>query len=937
MKTTNSTGLAFSRTFTSEGDNGYNGVDFTVRDALIESSSGAKVFEQKNVSVPSTWSQTATNIAASKYFHGQLDSPLRETSIKQLIDRVVTTIAANGYSAGYFASHESALAFASDLTYLLVHQYVAFNSPVWFNVGCDLLEPDNTDASWSWDSATKQVVHGHNGYKTPQCSACFINSVKDSMSSILDLAKTEGMLFKGGSGTGSNLSVIRGSNERLTGGGTASGPLSFMKGFDAFAGVIKSGGKTRRAAKMAILNIDHPDIQDFIAAKGKEELKAQALIREGYDGSGPDAEAYSSIFFQNANNSVRVTDEFMEAAISGDTWNLTARVDGSVLKTVDATALLRSIAEETWRCGDPGMQFDTTINKWHTSKFSGRINASNPCSEYMFLDDSACNLASFNLVRFIDESGVFNAQAFVSAVKLMVVAQDILVDMSGYPTELIAKNSHDYRPLGVGYANLGSLLMTLGLPYDSEEGRAAAGAITSIMGAAAYLASAELADAMPRLESAIVCNLATSGSFPGYSLNEDSFIDVMEMHLGQSKKLELHTATVSGQWNQLAKLATTWWSDAIALGTGSGFRNSQVTVLAPTGTIGFLMDCATTGVEPMLGVVTHKKLVGGGYIMSANATVPVALRNLGYDQNEIDAIIAYIDDRGTIEGAPALKQQDIAVFDGAFTPANGVRSISWEGHLRMMAAAQPFLSGAISKTVNLPNSSTIEDIANAYIQAWHLGLKSVAIYRDGSKSAQPLSVSKDSSKEKVAEAVPDLNAPPTAHRHRLPTERAALTHKFALAGHEGYLTIGMYPNGQPGELFVRMAKEGSTISGLMDQFAMMFSVALQHGVPLQVLTSKMVHTRFEPSGWTGDEKMGYAKSPMDYIGRFLEGRFLEGEQLPLFVSPVAAGSVPVPAKLEKDLSSQFGDAPTCSTCGELMQRSGTCFKCGGCGNSSGCS
>ncbi len=932
MKTVKPTGVTFAPTFTHYGDTGYEGIEFILRDAIIESGTGAKVFEQRNVSVPSTWSQTSINIAASKYFHGPLGSSERESSVRQLIDRVVATIAVAGWQAGYFTSRKSKEAFAADLTHLLANQYVAFNSPVWFNVGCDPLEPENKAASWSWDSVAKKIAYRNLGYKTPQCSACFINSVKDSMSSILDLAKTEGMLFKWGSGSGTNFSVIRGSSESLSGGGTASGPLSFMKGLDAFAGVIKSGGKTRRAAKMAILNVDHPDIQDFIAAKGKEELKAQALIREGYDGSGPDAEAYSSIFYQNANNSVRVTDEFMEAASNGGSWNLTARVDGSVVKTVEAASLLHSIAEETWRCGDPGMQFDTTINKWHTSKASGRIHASNPCSEYMFLDDSACNLSSFNLVRFVNDHGKFDDDMFREAIRLMVVAQDILVDMSGYPTELIGKNSHDFRPLGIGYANLGSLLMTLGLPYDSDEGRTAAAAITSFMGASAYYASAELASAMSPLPSANVESTSTSGSFPGFTLNKDAFLEVMHMHLQASQKLSSDAGSQRTQWAYLAGRATVQWSDSIALGTVYGFRNAQVTVLAPTGTIGFLMDCSTTGVEPMLGVVTHKKLVGGGYILSANATVPVALRNLGYDQSEIDAILAYIGESGTIEGAPALKQQHLAVFDGAFKPSNGVRSISWEGHLKMMAAVQPFLSGAISKTVNLPSNSSVEDIANAYIQAWHLGLKSVAIYRDGSKSAQPLSVSKDSPKDVVEEPA-DLNAPPKAHRHRLPAERPALTHKFALAGHEGYLTIGMYANGQPGELFVRMAKEGSTISGLMDQFAMMFSVALQHGVPLAVLIEKMVHTRFEPSGWTGDEKMGYAKSPMDYIGRFLQARFLEGEQLPLFLSPFMPKTVP-PSPQEH--SSQFGDAPLCDVCGQLMTRSGTCFKCE-CGGTSGCS
>jgi ribonucleoside-diphosphate reductase alpha chain len=950
MSTTTITkGFTIERGFATPGGNGYEGVEFDLRDALIQSSTGKVVFEQKNVEAPKTWSQTAINIVASKYFHGTLGTAGRESSVKQIIDRVAASIAAAGLSAGYFDGKESADAFQADLTYVLVHQKVAFNSPVWFNVGCHKLEPENNGGSWHWNPDAMNVEYGNNGYHTPQCSACFINSVQDTMSSILDLAKTEGMLFKWGSGTGTNLSIIRGANEQLSGGGTASGPLSFMRGFDAFAGVIKSGGKTRRAAKMVILDADHPDIEDFIAAKGKEEKKAQALMLQGYDGNGPDSEAYSSIFFQNANNSVRVTDEFMQAAVDGREWNLKARVGGATSKTVKAADLLRQIAEETWQCGDPGMQFDTTINKWHTSKFTGRINASNPCSEYMFLDDTACNLASFNLVNFLLPNGEFDINSFTAAVRLLIIAQDILVDLSGYPTEAIARNSHDFRPLGLGYANLGALLMNLGLPYDSEDGRSVAAAITSLMGGAANLASAEIAAKLPRLEVAgKFDNLSMSGAFPGYSINAESFLEVMGMHEEASYKL---VQSSSFDASSIAVRANKLWREAIVKGKEkeNGFRNAQVTVLAPTGTIGFMLDCDTTGIEPMLAVVSYKKLVGGGVMTIANGAVTSALTRLGYTEAAIKGVVAHIEAQGTIEGAPGLQDAHLAVFDGAFTPTNGVRSIRWQGHVDMMAVVQPFLSGAISKTVNLPNSASVQDIADAYLMAWKKGLKAVAIYRDGSKSAQPLSVTKETTKSSVVAEQPvvavlaDLNAPPLAQRHRLQDERASLTHKFAFGGHEGYITVGLYPNGQPGEVFIRMAKEGSTISGLMDSFAMIFSVSLQHGVPLRVICEKLAHTRFEPSGWTGNEKMGYAKSLMDYIGRWLQYRFLEGEQLPLFTFPVsgevrvgaAAASGDLPEAAAKPM--MFGDAPLCGVCGSITKSSGSCFVCVSCGSTSGCS
>jgi ribonucleoside-diphosphate reductase alpha chain len=939
MTSTTTAGFTLKPVFTAPGAHNFDGVEFTLRDALILSGSGKTVFEQKDCEVPTSWSQTATNIVASKYFHGAPGTPEREHSVKQLITRVVDTITEAAISGGYFATVESANAFQNDLKFLLVNQKVAFNSPVFFNVGCAALEPENTGGNWHWNSETKEVEFGNTGYNNPQCSACFINAVQDSMSSILDLAKTEGMLFKWGSGTGTNLSVLRGSTEKLSGGGTASGPLSFMKGFDAFAGAIKSGGKTRRAAKMVILDADHPDIEDFIAAKGKEELKAAALVREGYDGSGPDSEAYASIAYQNANNSVRVTDEFMEAAIAGRDWDLKARKDGSTTKTIKAADLLRQVATETHLSGDPGMQFDTTINSWHTTKASGRINASNPCSEYMFLDDSACNLASFNLVKFLGDNGEFDSTGFTAAVRLLVIAMDVLVDMAGYPTEQITRNSHDFRPLGLGYANLGALLMNLGLPYDSADARSMAGAITALMGGAATLASAEIASKMSKLvPAARIENDSTTGSFPGYAMNAVSMLEVVSKHLEASEALAQDATTDESR--SLAAVAKCLWHDALQSGTVNGFRNAQVTVLAPTGTIGFLMDCSTTGIEPMMGIVVYKKLVGGGYMTLINGAVLAGLTRLGYSGDEIAAIVAHVEAAETIEGAPGLRDADLAVFDGAFVPTKGVRSIRWEGHVDMMAAAQPFLSGAISKTVNLPTSATVEEIAEAYIKAWRSGLKAIAIYRDGSKSAQPISVTKETTKslDRVDVPVEDPNGPPVARRHRLNDDRQAVTHKFSFGGHEGYLTVGLYPNGKPGEIFIRMSKQGSTINGLMESFATQFSVSLQHGVPLEVLCGKMAHTRFEPSGWTGNEKMGYAQSIMDYIGRWLQFRFLEGEQLPLFApsTPVAETAVADPKPVAA--VSHSGNAPFCSTCGTECVVTGTCHMCPVCATSvGGCS
>src|SRR5215472_16064329 len=692
-------GLEFRRYFTREGISPYDTMEWEYRTAAITSESGEVIFEQKNVEVPKSWSMTATNIVASKYFHGTIGTSERETSVRQLIGRVATTITRWGVEGGYFTDQRDSEIFHDELVYLLVNQWMAFNSPVWFNCGCE---------------------------SKPQCSACFINSVEDTMSSILDLAKTEGMLFKWGSGTGSNLSPIRSSRERLSGGGIASGPVSFMRGFDAFAGVIKSGGKTRRAAKMVILNVDHPDIVEFINCKANEEKKAWVLLENGYAG-GVDGEAYSSIFFQNANHSVRVTDDFMEAVVNDRDWTTKAIVDGSPVDSFKASDLMRQIAESAYICGDPGMQYDTTVNRWHTSKNTAPINASNPCSEYMFLDDSACNLASLNLMKFADKDGRFVIESFRKAVDVTITAQEIIVGFASYPTKKIEINSFDYRPLGLGYANLGALLMSQGIAYDSDHGRDYAAAITAMMTGEAYLQSAKIAGEL--------------GPCAGFEINRRPFLDVMRMHRDSVKRINRNNIPAEmydAAWNA--------WSDAVDLGVLHGYRNSQSNDLAPTGTIGFMMDCDTTGIEPDLALVKYKKLVGGGTIKIVNNTVPPALRTLGYDDPTVKAIVEHVNEKGTIEGAPGLKADHLPVFDCAFKPTNGSRSIHYTGHLRMMAAAQPFISGAISKTVNLPENASVEDIMDAYLQAWKLGLKAVAVYRDGSKRTQPLSTSASESK-----------------------------------------------------------------------------------------------------------------------------------------------------------------------------------------------
>jgi len=993
--TMKASGLAFRRFFTKPGVSPYDEIEWELRTAQITDSHGGVIFEQKDVEVPKDWSMTATNIVASKYLHGRQETGERETGVRQLVSRVAETIRDWGMKDGYFRTPEDAATFHDELAHLLLRQYAAFNSPVWFNVGCDRIEPKSDGQNWHWNKVTQRVEFGVTGYTRPQCSACFINSVKDSLDSILTLAKTEGMLFKWGSGTGTNLSPLRSSTEQLSGGGTASGPLSFMKGFDAFAGVIKSGGKTRRAAKMVILNVDHPDILDFIECKQKEEAKAHALVAMGYDGSHPDSDAYSSIFFQNANNSVRVTDDFMVASVRDTEFSTRAIVDGRVINTYKAKDILTRIADATWHCGDPGMQYDTTINRWHTSKNTARINASNPCSEYMFLDDSACNLASLNLLKFAP-NGTFDVEAYRHAVDITITAQEILVDNAGYPTEMINKNSHDYRPLGLGYANLGALLMAAGLPYDSDAGRDYAACVTAIMCGEAYLQSSRIAEQCTPLAPATETvqtrlGVATAESMPGaacpgYYLNREPFLDVIRMHRASVNNIGVRNGNNHGtgasqerssaQLPDLIEASKQTWDEALAHGEKHGYRNSQVTVLAPTGTIGFMMDCDTTGIEPDLALIKYKKLVGGGMIKIVNNTVPSALFKLGYTHEQTDAIVSYIDATGTIEGAPHVKDDHLAVFDCSFKPAKGTRSIHYMGHLKMMAAAQPFISGAISKTVNLPNSATVEDIMEAYVQAWKLGVKAVAIYRDGCKQSQPLSAAgtktaSAGNQAGAAIATPavqpeeDLNAPPRSVRHRLKEERASITHKFNIGGHEGYITVGLYPNGEPGELFIKMAKEGSTVSGLMDSFALAVSIALQHGVPLKMFCEKFAHTRFEPSGWSNNPDIGFAKSIMDYIFRWLQLRFLSGQQQLLFenLRPKSLNGSTMP-EVGTDLGSStesrttndqrlttgsihaadalsgivdLGDAPSCSFCGSIMTRNGSCYRCMSCGSTSGCS
>jgi ribonucleoside-diphosphate reductase alpha chain len=924
LKKEERTGVSFPRFFSSKLEQGrtpYDEITWELRTATIGNDKGSVIFEQRDVEVPADWSQTATNIVVSKYFHGRMGSPERETSVAQLVHRVVDTIADWGIAGNYFKTVEDGENFRLELAHLMLTQKACFNSPVWFNVGVS----ESRGYGFYFDEAGQVVKKLMPGENHPQCSACFINSVADSLESILDLAKTEGMLFKWGSGTGTNLSSIREEDAHLWGGGHASGPLSFMKGFDAFAGVIKSGGKTRRAAKMVILNADHPDVEQFIWCKAKEEKKAHTLIDAGYD-PALDGEAYGSIFFQNANNSVRATDEFMQAVGDDSDWWTRSVVNGQPVNRYKARDLMRQIAEATHQCGDPGMQFDTTINRWHTSKKTARINASNPCSEYMFLDDSACNLASLNLMKFIGPDGTFDVEAFRHAVDTVIVAQEILVDNASYPTEKIAKNSHDFRPLGLGYANLGALLMSLGMPYDSDLGRDFAASITAMMCGQAYLTSARLAEAV--------------GPCPGYPENEESFLDVIRMHWNAVNRIDSKRVPA-----HMLNAAEECWRHAYELGCRTGFRNAQTTVLAPTGTIGFMMDCDTTGVEPDLALVKYKKLVGGGVIKIVNNTVPQALIKLGYTPEQTEQIVTHIDSTGTIEGAPHIKPEHLPVFDCSFRPQNGVRSIAHMGHIRMMGAVQPFISGAISKTINLPEESTVEDVMEAYTESWKLGLKAVAIYRDGSKRSQPLSSSTGKGEKKANVSIASTPQPQTIEkivyrpvRRKLPSERQSVTHKFSIGGHEGYITVGLYEDGTPGEVFISMAKEGSTISGLMDTLATSISYGLQYGVPLKFFVDKFSHVRFEPSGWTGNPQVPYAKSIIDYIFRWLGARFLgiteateAGENSKLRpTEPDPQTALPFDASV-------VSDAPLCSECGSFMTRNGSCYKCENCGGTSGCS
>ncbi|MBI1994855.1 MAG: vitamin B12-dependent ribonucleotide reductase [Deltaproteobacteria bacterium] len=901
-------GLQVERYFTRAGVHPYDEIEWEQRSASITNEKGRIVFEQSNVEIPKAWSMMATNVVVSKYFRGPLGTPQREHSVRQMIGRVVDTITGWGKKDGYFATEQDAEAFADELTHILVHQKACFNSPVWFNCGIE---------------------------EKPQCSACFILSVDDTMDSILDWYRKEGVIFKGGSGSGVNLSRIRSSKEQLGGGGTASGPVSFMKAADASAGVIKSGGKTRRAAKMVILNVDHPDIEEFIKCKVAEEKKAWALIEAGYDAS-LDGPAYGSVFFQNANNSVRVSDEFMQAVQEDREWKTRYVTNGEVCETFKARDLLRMIAESTYFCGDPGMQFDTTINDWHTCSNAGRINASNPCSEYMHLDNSACNLASLNLLKFLRDDGVFDTESFRRAVDIIILAQDILVDNSSYPTAEITANAHGFRELGLGYANLGALLMSLGLPYDSDAGRGYAAAVSALMSGEGYLQSARIA--------------AATEAFAGYEANRQPMLRVLNKHRSQAYKISPSQVPLD-----LLTAAREVWDQNCLEAEKYGVKNSQISVLAPTGTIAFMMDCDTTGVEPDIALVKYKKLVGGGLLEMVNNTVPRALKRLGYDLKQIQEIVEYIDENKTIEGAPHLKDDDLPVFDCAFKPANGVRTIHYMGHVRMMGAVQPFISGAISKTINMPNEASVEDIMQAYMESWKLGLKAVAIYRDGSKRTQPLNTSKDKEEKKPVAAEAKETRP---LRRRLPDERRSITHKFDIAGHEGYIIAGMYEDGQPGEIFITMSKEGSTISGLMDSFATAISIALQYGVPLRSLVDKFSHMRFEPSGFTKNPDIPMAKSIMDYIFRWLASKFLDGdaqqevgvvrqdaeEKENVTVSKkvisinaqAPRGGAPV-ASISRITSLYQQDAPPCPDCGAIMIRSGACYKCLNCGAVSGCS
>jgi ribonucleoside-diphosphate reductase alpha chain len=903
------TGLTFKRHFSKDGVRPFDEVEWETRDAVIPNyKEGGNAFEQRGVEFPKGWSQNATNIVAQKYFRGTLGTSERETSVRQLIGRVVDTIRGWGVKDRYFATEKDADVFSDELTHLLATQKAAFNSPVWFNVGVP---------------------------NTPQqCSACFILAVDDQMSSILNWYVEEGTIFKGGSGSGINLSRIRSSKEPLAGGGTASGPVSFMRGADASAGTIKSGGKTRRAAKMVVLNADHPDVHDFIWCKAVEEHKARALRDAGFDMDLDGKDSYS-IQYQNANNSVRATDEFMQAYLEDRDWKLKAVLTDETVETVRARDLMREIAQAAWECADPGMQYDTTINEWHTSPASGRINASNPCSEYMHLDNSACNLASLNLMKFVDDESRFDVAAFRHAVEIVFTAQEIIVGNSDYPTDAIGRNAKAFRQLGLGYANLGALLMARGLPYDSDAGRAWAGAITALMTGWAYRTSARIAE--------------VTGPFAGFTPNRDAMLRVMRKHRAAADEIDGDAVPEA-----VLTAARQAWDEAIALGEQHGYRNAQATVLAPTGTIGLMMDCDTTGIEPDLALVKNKKLVGGGSMRIVNQTVPRALQRLGYQPDEVEDIVAYISEHNSVAEAPHLRAEHLPVFDTSM----GDRAIQYMGHVRMMAAVQPFISGAISKTVNMPEHVTVEEVEQLFLESWRLGLKAVAIYRDNCKVAQPLSADK-----KAKSPEPAALAQPV--RRRLPRSRPSITTKFEVGDAEGYITASSYPDNGIGEIFLKSSKQGSTLAGIMDAFSIAISIGLQYGVPLEAYVDKFINMKFEPSGMTNDEDIRFASSLVDYVFRRLALDHLPPEKREaLGIRSIAerketakaeaegkgAGS-PGPVKLTEPTTvvpaqpgdvierprAQAADAPLCYTCGSKMQPAGSCYVCPSCGSTSGCS
>ena len=990
--------LRIDRVFSDAKVKPFDQIEWDRRTAEITDDGGKVIFKQENVEVPKSWSVLATKVVVSKYFYGEQHTSERETSVRQLIHRITRTISDWGIADGYFSKADGEI-FYEELTWLCLNQYGAFNSPVWFNVGLYHeygIGKNSSKGNWFFNRKTKEAERAKTQYEYPQGSACFIQSVEDNMESIMHLAYSEAMLFKYGSGTGTDLTPIRSSREKLSGGGRPSGPMSFLKVYDQVANVVKSGGKTRRAAKMNTLRDWHGDIEEFIDAKQKEEKKAWALIEQGYDGSY-NGDAYGSVMYQNENLSVRASDEFFEAALNGKEWWTRTSKDNKPLQKKDASTLLDKIAQGTHICGDPGIQYDGAIQKWHTCKGTEPIHSTNPCSEYVFVNNTACNLASLNLMKFKRDDNKFDVERFKAACRIFITAQEILVDNASYPTKDIAENSHIFRTLGLGFANLGSLCMSYGLPYDSDEGRALAGAITAVMTGEAYTQSAELA--------------ADVGPFAGYrdarcagvaktvaKDNVESMLGVMKLH-----RAAVETIQPSAEFNYLKTEARKCWDRALARGQEVGYRNAQVTVLAPTGTIAFLMDCDTTGVEPDIALVKYKLLAGGGMLKIVNRGVPDALHRLGYSEANVTKIIAHIEKHDTIEDIEevladgqkkiiqsGLKPEHLPIFDCAFKPAKGQRSIGYLAHLKMMAAAQPFISGAISKTVNMPSACTVAEIRDTYVQAWKMGLKCVAIYRDGSKRSQPLNTKKtNEAGDKTGVAVPALDArigeleteivrlqneAGKPLRRRLTDTRTAVTHKFDIAGHEGYLTVGLFEDNQPGELFITMAKEGSTIGGLMDSIGTLTSMALQYGVPLEALVKKFAHQRFEPSGFTKNPEIRNASSITDYVFRWMAIQFIPGYResiitarpQPELAMPGLAEEIkkkvnrPVPellavtedtdiielkpqpvtprraATLTQMITNQ-SDAPSCPNCGQITVRNGACYKCLNCGESLGCS